>query len=74
MAYQAPHGHPPAKTQRVLAGLDKDKDLAWPAGDNNSSEHTVFVQVVMLIMMMTIMIFSAHLHAPHISDAVVPPR
>ena len=25
MAYQAPHGHPPAKTRRVPAGLDKDK-------------------------------------------------
>ena len=48
-------------------------------GDNDSSEHTVFVLVVMTMLIiimktMKIMIFIAHLHAPHRSDAVVPPR
>ena len=64
----------------------KDNDLSRPAwvakviiGDNDSSEHTVFVLLVMTMLIiimktMKIMIFIAHLHAPHRSDAVVPPR
>ena len=48
VAYQAPHGHPPAKTRRVLAGLidkykdkEKDKDgrAGWELGKDKSKKY-----------------------------------